>query len=107
MKINKLVRNRVPHLIKKNGQIPVTYIASEEEYWLKLQDKLKEEVGEFLDGGNHEELADILEVLYAICDFKNIDREELEVMRAKKVADIGNYSDRIVLDSKRFDVPKK
>jgi len=31
-----------------------------------------------------EELADTLEVIYAICDFKGISREELEEIRKQK-----------------------
>jgi len=78
MKYNKLVRDKIPEIIKDNGNIPITHIASNEEYKEKLKTKLKEEVNEFLEESNKEELADILEVIYAICDFYEIDKEELE-----------------------------
>jgi predicted house-cleaning noncanonical NTP pyrophosphatase (MazG superfamily) len=60
--------------------------------------KLKEEVEEFLKTSNIEELVDILEVIYAICDFKKIDKKELEKLRKKKAKERGRFKKRIILD---------
>jgi predicted house-cleaning noncanonical NTP pyrophosphatase (MazG superfamily) len=84
MKYNKLVRDKILEIIKKRGQIPVTHIANKKEYWQALKQKLKEEVEEFLKTPNKEELADILEMIYAICEFKKIDKKELEKLRKEK-----------------------
>ena len=65
MRYGKLVRDRIPEIIRNDRKQPITHIASEEEYSLKLGEKLKEEVSEFLAGMNNEEMADILEVLHA------------------------------------------
>lgn len=97
-KYNKLVRDRIPEIIKQKGKIPVTHIASDNEYWEKLKEKLKEEVEEFLEDGSKEEIADILEVIYAVCDFKKIDKEELEVLRKKKAEERGGFKKKIILD---------
>ena len=78
MKYNKLVRDKIPEIIKRNNQIPKTHIADDIEYWEKLKEKLQEETSEFIKDNNEDELADILEILYAICDFKNIDKNHLE-----------------------------
>ena len=98
MKYNKLVRDKIPEIIKKKGTVPISHIASGDEYWQKLKEKLQEEVNEFLEDENDEELADILEVIYAICDFKKIGKDELEVLRKKKAKERGGFKNKIILD---------
>ncbi len=98
MKYNKLVRDKIPEIIKEAGEIPLTHIANEEEYWKKLKEKLKEEVDEFLEESNEEELSDILEVISTICDFKNIDKKELESLRQNKAEKRGGFKKKIILD---------
>ena len=98
MKYNKLVRDKIPEIIRKKGMVPITHIASDEEYWQKLKEKLREEVDEFMEENNEEELADILEVIYAICDFKKIDRNKLELLRKKKAKERGSFKNKIILD---------
>ena len=84
MKYNKLVRDKIPDIIRKDNLTPIIHIANEDEYWRKLKEKLKEEVKEFIEDSNEEELSDILEVIYAICYFKDIDKNKLEKIRMKK-----------------------
>ena len=98
MKYDKLVRDRIPEIIKEDGKEPVTHIADEEEYWKKLKEKLKEEVDEFLEKSNEEELSDIVEVIDSICDFKGINKEELESIRKKKAEKRGGFKKKIILD---------
>jgi len=98
MKYNKLVRNKIPEKIRQGGKKPVVHIADDKEYFTKLKEKLKEEVEEFIKEPNEEELADILEVIYAICDFKKIDENELELIRKKKAKIRGDFKNRIILD---------
>lgn len=82
----------------KKGKIPFTRTASDEEYWEKLKQKLKEEIDEFLENENHEELADILEVINSIADFKNLKKEEIENLRKKKFKERGGFEKKIILD---------
>ncbi len=98
MKYNKLVRDKIPEIIKKKGTIPITHISSDAEYYKKLKEKLQEEINEFIKDENNEELADILEVIYAICDYKKINKKELEQLRKKKAKERGGFKNKIILD---------
>lgn len=98
MKYNKLVRDKIPEIIKQKGKTPITHIAGDEEYWQKLKEKLNEEIDEFLEKDSEEELADILEIIYAVCDFKKIDKKKLEMLRKKKAEKRGSFKQKIILD---------
>lgn len=98
MKYNKLVRDKIPEIIKNKGGNAITHIASDEEYWEKLKEKLEEEVNEFIKSNAAEELADILEVIYTICDFQKIDRQKLESLKKKKADERGGFKEKIILD---------
>lgn len=67
---NKLVRDKIPEIIKEKNQECSRHVANENEYRTSLQDKLTEEVKEFLTEPNEKELADILEVINAINELK-------------------------------------
>ena len=98
MKYNKLVRDKIPEIIKRSGKVPITHIASDEEYMQKLHEKLQEEVDEYLKTEKDEELADVLEVIQTICHVKNINNEQLELLRKKKAEERGGFKDKIILD---------
>ena len=98
MKYNKLVRDKIPDYIRKKGEIPVTHIADEAEYWQKLKEKLLEEVQEFQKDENIEELADIFEVIDAIIDHKKFDRNEIQRTQEQKAAERGKFKEQIILD---------
>lgn len=98
LKFGKLVRDKIPERIRNNNETAVTHIADDGEYWEKLKEKLKEETEEFLEKSNEEELADILEVINAICDFKKISKLELEKIRKKKAEERGRFENRIILE---------
>jgi predicted house-cleaning noncanonical NTP pyrophosphatase (MazG superfamily) len=93
----KLVRDKIPQIIRSKGQEPVIYTADIEEYSIRLRDKLREEVEEYLaSDGDREELADILEVLYALARQAGTDQQQLEKLRAAKAEERGGFADRII-----------
>ena len=98
MKYNKLVRDKIPEIIKKDNKNPITHLASNQEYWKKLKEKLLEEVNEFLEDSTEEELADILEVIYAISDFKQFNRKKVNQIKKDKAEKRGRFKDKIILD---------
>lgn len=96
---NKLVRDKIPQIIKAHGCVPSTHIAGDDEYWEKLVEKLQEELTEFsASNGDPNELADMLEVIYAICEFKGISRKGLEKVRKEKEQKRGAFKKRIILE---------
>lgn len=98
MKYNKLVRDKIPEIIKKDNQRPKIHIASEKEYWDKLKKKLIEEADEFFETPDEGEFVDVLEVIHAISDFKGFDRNEVNKMRLEKAMKKGRFRERIILE---------
>jgi predicted house-cleaning noncanonical NTP pyrophosphatase (MazG superfamily) len=98
MKYNKLVRDKIPEYIKSGGESVISHVADDKEYWLKLKEKLREEVEEFFEAESMDELADILEVIEAIQKYKNFDRLEIENIKKQKAEKRGKFQKRIILD---------
>jgi predicted house-cleaning noncanonical NTP pyrophosphatase (MazG superfamily) len=97
MSQGKLVRDKIPQIIRSKGVEPVIYTASSEEYDTRLRDKLREEVEEFIaSDSDPEELADVLEVLYALAERTGTDRQQLEKLRRTKAEERGGFADRII-----------
>ncbi len=101
MKIyNKLVRDKIPEIIKNNGSKTVNIkILSDEEYLKALNEKLVEELNKYLSSEDIEELADLEEVLRAILDLKNISNSQFEDIRNCKAEKRGTFKDKIFLES--------
>ncbi|MGF7186520.1 putative house-cleaning noncanonical NTP pyrophosphatase (MazG superfamily) [Desulfitispora alkaliphila] len=94
---NKLVRDKIPNIIINANKKPLTRIASDQEYKKLLQEKLIEEVNEFIDSDSVEELADILEVLKAISETKGLTWEEVEKIADDKRNERGGFKEKIIL----------
>ena len=95
---NKLVRDKIPEIIEKSGKTCVTHILSEDEYIAALETKLSEEVAEYQADKNLEEMADVLEVLQALCVARGYSLDELENMRKKKAEERGGFGEKIFLE---------
>ena len=83
-KYNKLVRDKIPEIIEASGKICKTEILSDDEYLKMIDAKLDEELEEYHRDQNLEELADLLEVLYAATKARGYSLEDLEKMRKYK-----------------------
>lgn len=95
---HKLVRDRIPEVIERQGETPVTRILNQEEYLCQLKRKLREETEEFLSDENPEELCDIMEVVYALAAAKGYSQPELEKLRLEKAQKNGAFRDHILLE---------
>lgn len=102
IKYNKLVRDKIPEIIKRKGGRPKFHIANDEDYLEKLFEKFGEEVNEFLKAKNEEELADVCEVMDAIfdalADYYRIDKKKAKDLQIKKAKERGRFKKRIILE---------
>lgn len=94
---NKLVRDHIPEIIEKSGSKCITQILSVDEYIEKLDEKLDEELAEYHNDKNIEELADLIEVIYACAQARGFSLEELEKVRSDKNEKRGGFNRRILL----------
>lgn len=94
---HKLVRDRIPEIIKSSGKTCVTTILSEEDYLRMIDAKLDEELAEYHKDQNIEELADLMEVIYAAAIARGCTLEQLEQVRAEKAAKRGGFNQKILL----------
>ena len=95
---NKLVRDHIPDIIQKGGKSCQTRTLSDEEYVRELVKKLQEEVDEFAEQPDVEELADILEVVKALSETLNTDIDQVESVRKNKAQDRGAFENKIYLE---------
>lgn len=100
MQYHKLVRDRIPDIIAAQGETPNIRILDPEEYSAALEQKLDEEVAEYHKEHNLEELADILEVVYALAENLGADQEALHSVYRNKHEARGGFRQRIFLISK-------
>lgn len=94
---NKLVRDKIPEIIKADGRECDVEVVQREEKHKLLEAKLQEEVNEFLEDKNLEELADVMEVLFGLADSLGYKEEELVKAREKKREERGGFKEGIVL----------
>ena len=98
MKYNKLVRDKIPKIIRQKGGKPITHRADEKEYWQKLKEKLTEEVDEFLESESIDELVDVLEVIDAIGKVRTFDQKEVAELKEKRRQERGGFEEKIILE---------
>ncbi len=96
---NKLVRNKIPAILDSKGVTYEKRVASPEEYRRELIKKLSEEVNEFTEAGDPEELADVLEVIAALR--KLPEYREVEELRLKKLEERGGFDEKIILKGEK------
>jgi len=97
MKHNKLVRDKIPELLKSKWIEFSLDKVEGVEYFKSLKTKLYEEIKEFEETENEEELADIVEVLEAIFDYKGFTAEDINKIKAKKKQERWGFEKWIIL----------
>lgn len=98
MRHDKLVRDGIPDIIRKNGGTPVTHVATDAEYAAKLKEKFSEELSEYLQDESLAEMADVFEVITAILELKGWTIEGVVAEQQKKRAERGTFEGRVILE---------
>lgn len=98
---NKLVRDKIPEIIKAKGGVVETRVLNDEEYKKFLRLKLIEEVAEANEALTREdlvkELGDVWEVAEALMKNENIDLAEVQALKQKRREERGGFDERIFL----------
>lgn len=98
---NKLVRDKIPNIIKEKNETPVVKILTDEEYKKELEKKLYEEYKEVIEASGEdrvEELADVLEIIKALAKLENKTLEDVIKVANKKVDKRGGFEEKIFLE---------
>ena len=97
---NKLVRDRIPEIVREKGCDCEIAILTEEAYRRALMEKLIEEAREAAEAAPDDlvtELADLLEVFDAILTSHRIGREMVSAEQEKRRKERGGFDERIKL----------
>ena len=101
-KYRKLVRDRIPEIIKENGGVPQTRILTKKEFKEELLKKLVEEAKEASKSkekdGLISELADIQEVLLSVYEIYSINCSDVTKTARKKRKERGAFNKRVYLE---------
>lgn len=98
---NKLVRDKIPEIIKGNGEEPVTRILDDKEYKLELEKKLNEEYQEVLEAQGKdrvEELADMIEIIRHLAQLEGSSLDEVVKVADEKKIERGAFAKKIFLE---------
>jgi predicted house-cleaning noncanonical NTP pyrophosphatase (MazG superfamily) len=95
--MKKLARDRIPEIISNADQTITFYTATDAEYKMLLKEKLLEEAHEFIESETTEEMADILEVIDAICAAYHIDLTEVQRVKNEKRMNRGGFKTKLVI----------
>ncbi|MED5018477.1 nucleoside triphosphate pyrophosphohydrolase [Paenibacillus chibensis] len=98
---NKLVRDLIPDIIGAQGKQYTIQTLDQEDYIAELRKKLQEEHHEYIaavqDREAVEELADMLEVIYALASIHGATEQDLNRVRDEKAQLRGKFQERILL----------
>ena len=98
---NKLVRDKMPEIIRDKGEDPIIKVLNDEEYKTSLEEKLFEEYKEIIESSEEarlEELADMIEVIISLAESQNSSLEKVIELADKKREKRGGFKDKIFLE---------
>jgi predicted house-cleaning noncanonical NTP pyrophosphatase (MazG superfamily) len=100
---NKLIRDKITNIMEEQGKTFEVVVLDNPTYIKMLNEKLKEELEEYYNATNKEEvigeLSDIMEIVFAIAEYNGISHDELEQSRISKKEKRGGFKDKIFLKS--------
>ena len=99
IKYDKLIRDKIPEIIEQSGKKCIVEVMDNDTYIEYLDQKLNEELAEYHQDKSIEELADLLEVIYAVAVARGCSVEDLERIRVEKAEKRGAFEKRLLLKS--------
>ena len=103
IKYNKAIRDKIPEIIAESGKKYNLKQLDDESFLTELEKKLTEEVNEYSESKDVEELADLLEVIYRISELRGVSSDELDKIRKDKAEKRGKFNSNLFL----IDAEKK
>jgi len=94
----KAVRDRIPEIMQSSGKECAVKELSDPEFLVELENKLEEEVGEYLESKDLQELINLIEVIHRIAELRGFSKEALESLRSKKKQERGGFENNLLLD---------
>ena len=94
---NKAIRDKIPEIIKLSEKNCDVKKLNDSEFLVELEKKLIEELTEYQESKDVEELADMLEVIYRISELRGITSNELENIKNEKAKKRGKFNDNLFL----------
>ena len=94
---DKLIRDKIPEIIEGTGKKCIVEVMDDDTYLDYLDQKLNEELAEYQADKSLEELADLLEVMYAVVEARGYSIEELESVRKAKAEKRGGFKKKLCL----------
>ncbi|HIH74359.1 MAG TPA: cupin domain-containing protein [Methanosarcina sp.] len=94
---SKAVRDKIPEIIRNSGRKCTVKELSDPEFLTELENKLEEELAEYLKDKELEELADLLEIVYRISELRGTSKEDLEALRLQKKLENGGFEKNFLL----------
>ncbi|HRY91257.1 MAG TPA: nucleoside triphosphate pyrophosphohydrolase [Candidatus Gracilibacteria bacterium] len=99
---NKLIRDRIPEVIRSHGKLPNYRELNREDYREALKEKLLEEAIELKKAESMEdminEISDVMEILDAVIEEFGINRDEVIIKKLSKKEERGAFTKKLFLE---------
>ena len=97
IKYNKVIRDKIPEIIADSGKKYNLKQLDDASFLAEIEKKLIEEVNEYAENKDVEELADLLEVIYRISELRGVNPDELDRIRQDKGQKRGKFASNLFL----------
>ena len=98
-KVDKLIRDKLPAMMRNDGLVVHECILEPDEFVSRLKDKLIEEAHEVYQAQDRAalalELADVVEVVYALAHVSGLSMEHIEQKRQEKRTQRGGFDGHV------------
>ena len=99
---NKLIRDKIPEIIKKDNAVPKVSELDDNQFKVALKEKLVEEAKELLEAKTDKEilneLSDVLQLLESIALNNNIAIAEVKKQKEKNEVERGGFEKKLFLE---------